>query len=475
MAALLGQVAQLNQALVQLADALARVAALQGDVGAADGRVGGEQLAQGGHGGLTGHAQAAFLLEQLHGVLRAAAKLAVGRVGQVAQLAQAVLQILHANAGVAAGFLDVLDVLGRVGGVQLLLDRRAGNAVLAQAGLILEVEQGDASLFAEYAVRLAAGEAQLVEAILELRDRFAAGTVLQGWVGVGGGSGHGGCRGGRGRGGHDGHSGHGLGGRIDRRQLDHLENLGKAVVGAQAVHQHVVARQAQVKLSDRGGIVGQSHLAVVAALGDHAGGLVDQAQHAGIRQHRNDIAVGDHALDHRRHDSQRGNLHGVHVVGIHRGLAGGLVVHAVVQVAAIGRLAVGQLVAQQAPGLAGLGTQLQAAAVLLLGLERAEQVILGLGIERAGNQRAGRRVEDAVDVQARGDFALHVQALERVAQGRVREGQGRHVARGDVELIGRDLNRLEQAGVRRIQEVDLRVLLNVHRLAVHLIGNQGGL
>ena len=102
-------------------------------------------------------------------------------------------------------------------------------------------------------------------------------------------------------------------------------------------------------------------------------------------------------------------------------------------------------------------------------------MILGLGIERAGNQRAGRRVEDAVDVQARGDFALHVQALERVAQGRVREGQGRHVARGDVELIGRDLNRLEQAGVRRIQEVDLRVLLNVHRLAVHLIGNQGGL
>ena len=154
-AALLGQVAQLNQALVQLADALARVAALQGDVGAADGRVGREQPAQGGHGGLTGHAQAAFLLEQLHGVLRAAAKLAVGRVGQVAQLAQAVLQILHANAGVAAGFHDVLDVLGRVGGVQLLLDRRAGNAVLAQAGLILEVEQGDASLFAEYAVRLA--------------------------------------------------------------------------------------------------------------------------------------------------------------------------------------------------------------------------------------------------------------------------------------------------------------------------------
>ena len=339
----------------------------------------------------------------------------------------------------------------------------------------MEVEHGDAGSFAEDAVRLAAGEAQLIEAILELGHCFAAGAVLQGRIGIGRRGRRRGRRGSRGGGGHDGHSGHGLNGRIDRRQLDHLDDLVEAVVGAQAVHQHVVACQTQVKHADHGGIIRKSHLAVVAALGYYASELVDQAQHAGIRQHRHDVVIGNHALDHRGNDRQHRGLHGVYVVGIHCGLASGLVVYAVIQVAVIGRLAISQLVAQQPPGFAGLGAKLQAFAVRLLGFKRVEQVILGLRIERAGNQRASRQVEHAVDVQAGSDFTLDVQAFERGAQGCLRKGKGRHVACRDVQLIGRDLNRLEQAGVVRIQEIDLRVLLHIHRLAVDLIGNQGRL
>ena len=191
---LAGHEAQLHQLLLQLLHANAGVAALQGDEGGALGCAALVQGLQGLDAGDAVHLQTSLLLEQLHGLLGAAAEVAVHGLGQVAQFAQAGLELFNADAAVALGQADVGHILRRIGGEQALLHRRAGHAVLAVADGVLEVAHSTAGSAAEDAVHGAAVVAKLVQAGLKRTHCVAAiADAQRGVAGAGLRRGIGGC------------------------------------------------------------------------------------------------------------------------------------------------------------------------------------------------------------------------------------------------------------------------------------------
>ena len=164
-------------------------------------RLGGQRLAgieqgQGHHVGGAGLAQVVLFLERFDSGDGAAAGRSVGAAGIVSQLLEAHLQLHHRRAdavlldfraGHGRNGLDLGGLALAVFGLALVqqgLGARVGAAGLAEAVLRLEGRHGAAGTGAEFAVRLAAVKAQLLQGALQRCDRVALAAGIQYFIGA---------------------------------------------------------------------------------------------------------------------------------------------------------------------------------------------------------------------------------------------------------------------------------------------------
>ena len=142
-------------------------------------RVGGVEQLLGVHVGHAGGAQTRALLEELHGGLSAAAKVAGDVGGEVVQLLQTALQALYAAVLVAAAQHGVAAIFGRAVREQALQNGHGRLPGDGQTGLRLELLDGAHSVFGVGVAHAHVQIVQILQPLVQLADASAAVALAQ--------------------------------------------------------------------------------------------------------------------------------------------------------------------------------------------------------------------------------------------------------------------------------------------------------
>ena len=176
------QIIELLEPVVQLAHAIAGVVAIEVDVGGAAVGAVGVQGDQRVAGRAVVHGQTVLRLEQLHGLLGAAAVDAVGFVGHVAQIAQPFLQDLHPQAARAAIERHIGIIGIQAAGEDQALQLGVGDAVHFLIEIALQQAHRVLGAGSKDAVHLVIIVAQVQQRLLDGAHRVAAAAAGEGGV-----------------------------------------------------------------------------------------------------------------------------------------------------------------------------------------------------------------------------------------------------------------------------------------------------